>query len=336
MNYDEFAFFNQQLAAMLRDGIPLEGALRQLCAQMQHGPLRVEIESLEADLAKGVPLADAVKSRKLPELYAQMLRVGVQSNDLPGVLVTLADYYHRASSIWARLRGLMIYPLIVLVVSLALSVLMAFIYNGLVKEFPKDELDWLIQNRGQQMMMQSWFLPSLFALATAFVLIALALPNVRRALRWRLPAFREASLSQFASSAALLLRNGGNLNNALGLLRQLESGTPAGAELGRWQSRLGEGHARFADMTANAKVFPPLFLWLVQESGEDMEGGFKQAAEIYHARAVHRIEMLLYAALPVSVVLLGVMIVGQFFPVLRVLTTLLGSLGDVGNSPGSQ
>ena len=89
MNYDEFAFFNQQLAAMLRDGIPLEGALRQLCAQMRQGPLRREIESLEADLAKGVPLADAVKSRKLPELYSQMLRVGVQSNDLPGVLDTI-------------------------------------------------------------------------------------------------------------------------------------------------------------------------------------------------------------------------------------------------------
>ena len=27
MKHDEFAFFNQQLAAMLRDGIPLEGAV---------------------------------------------------------------------------------------------------------------------------------------------------------------------------------------------------------------------------------------------------------------------------------------------------------------------
>ena len=161
----------------------LEGALRQLCAQMRQGPLRREIESLEADLAKGVPLADAVKSRKLPELYSQMLRVGVQSNDLPGVLVTLADYYHRASSIWARLKGLMIYPVIVLVVSLALSVLMAAIYNDLVREFPKDELDWLLQNRAQQMLMQSWFLPSLFAVLTMAVAVALALPDVRRALQ---------------------------------------------------------------------------------------------------------------------------------------------------------
>ena len=55
MNYDEFAFFNQQLAAMLREGIPLEGALKQLCAGMRSGPLRAEIQALEADLARGTP-----------------------------------------------------------------------------------------------------------------------------------------------------------------------------------------------------------------------------------------------------------------------------------------
>ena len=56
MKNDEFAFFNQQLAAMLRDGVPLEGALRRLCNEMRHGELRTELEQLEADLARGTPL----------------------------------------------------------------------------------------------------------------------------------------------------------------------------------------------------------------------------------------------------------------------------------------
>ena len=55
MKHDEFAFFNQQLAAMLRDGIPLEGALRRLCEEMRRGALRDELQALEADLAKGTP-----------------------------------------------------------------------------------------------------------------------------------------------------------------------------------------------------------------------------------------------------------------------------------------
>src|SRR5437763_2203844 len=91
MNYDEFAFFNQQLAVMLRDGIPLEGALKQLCAGMRAGPLRAELQQLEADLARGIPLKQAVEQRTLPPFYVQMVEIGVRSNDLPGVLTLLAD-----------------------------------------------------------------------------------------------------------------------------------------------------------------------------------------------------------------------------------------------------
>ena len=56
MNYEEFAFANRQLAGMLQSGIPLEGGLRQLCREMRQGSLRAELQLLEADLAKGIPL----------------------------------------------------------------------------------------------------------------------------------------------------------------------------------------------------------------------------------------------------------------------------------------
>src|SRR6185436_2385179 len=116
MNYDEFAFFNQQLAAMLRDDIPLEGGLKQLCADMNAGPLRDELQKLERDLEKGVPLKEALPARKLPLFYTRMVLLGARSNDLPGVLTLLADYYHRANTLWTRLKGLMVYPVLVVCV----------------------------------------------------------------------------------------------------------------------------------------------------------------------------------------------------------------------------
>jgi type II secretory pathway component PulF len=57
MKTDEFAFFNQQLAAMLRDGLPLEGALQRLSAEMGDASLKAELQFLEADLRKGTPIA---------------------------------------------------------------------------------------------------------------------------------------------------------------------------------------------------------------------------------------------------------------------------------------
>src|SRR5262245_33729593 len=120
MNNDELAFFNQQLAAMLRDGIPLEGALKQLCAGMKVGPLRNEMTQLENDLARGTPLNEAISRRALPEFYVRMIGAGARSNDLPGVLTLLADYYQRTNAVWNRLKGLMVYPFLVLLVSVGM------------------------------------------------------------------------------------------------------------------------------------------------------------------------------------------------------------------------
>ena len=72
MKYDEFAFFNQQLAAMLRDGIPLEGALRRLCDDMRRGALRDELQALEADLAKGTPMVDASGPKNFARISLSM------------------------------------------------------------------------------------------------------------------------------------------------------------------------------------------------------------------------------------------------------------------------
>ena len=116
VKYDELAFLNQQLAGMLKAGIPLEAALRQLCLSMRRGRLRSELEALQADLTQGTPLESALAGRRLPDFYKEMVRVGAKSNNLPAILTLLADYYQRVHALWTRLKTLLIYPLIVLVI----------------------------------------------------------------------------------------------------------------------------------------------------------------------------------------------------------------------------
>jgi len=72
-------------------------------------PLSQRVEALERDLARGVPLKDALAARKLPEFYVRMIQLGAQSNDLPGLLILVADYYQRAHLGWdatERIDGL--------------------------------------------------------------------------------------------------------------------------------------------------------------------------------------------------------------------------------------
>lgn len=320
MSHDEFAFFNQQLAAMLRDGIPLEGALRKLCQEMRRGLLREELEALETDLAKGTPLVQALAARQLPELYRRMMLVGVKGGDLPGALTLLADYYQRQNNLWTRLKGLMVYPLIVLFAAFAVSGLLTVIWTyairpgwfGLI-----NELMWGAQlpaftRLTMPLLDNLWVYPTFFGLLFVVALAALVVPRFRQSVRWRLPAFREASVARLAAAMHLLLKGGVTLPDALALLGQLENGRAA-ADLQRWQENLSAGRTRFGEVAAHGRTFPPLFVWLVSSSGEDLAGGFRRAAEIYEARAAYRAELGLYAALPVSVLFLGAIILSQGF-----------------------
>jgi len=327
MKNDEFAFFNQQLAAMLRDGIPLEGALSHLCAEMRRGTLRTELEKLGADLVNGTPLEQAVRARQLPELYQRMLEVGAKSNDLPGVLTLLADHYERSQAIRTRLKGLMVYPALVLAAAFLLACFLSYLGHH-----------FLISILGGSGVRLSGF--TIFSIQFgyliipvimgALILVALVLvlnPATRRTLRWRAPAFREASLAQIASALALMLKSGVPLKNALALVIQLERGTPAEIELARWSQNLASGRGKFSEMTAGGKVFPPLFVWLAGQSGEDLTAGFQRVSETYLSRATYRSDLLLYAALPCAILGLGLMIVLQIMPVMAVFVSFMNWLG---------
>jgi type IV pilus assembly protein PilC len=334
MKLDEFAFFNQQLAAMLRDGIPLESALGQLCSSMRRGDLRDELEKLRADLANGVPIQQALASRKLPPFYVQMIQVGVQSNNLPGVLTLVADYYGSANLIWTRLKGLMVYPVILLGGLLGVSVVMAFVL-GIMRDAFRDMYFDLLEGKPLPPLTDIYikhggilFWSPVIVVAILFVaaVLILALPSLRQRWRWKLPAFREASLWQCASTMQIMLQGGCTMNQAIGLLRELEDGSPAARDLAGWQQRLADGRAQFKDIGAESRVFPPLFLWIVGNSCDEPAEGFRQAAEIYRRRATHRMEAFLYAVLPVSVIVMGlviflqasVFIIAGFMPMISV------------------
>jgi type II secretory pathway component PulF len=327
MNHDEFAFFNQQLASMLRDGVPLEGAIKQLCAGMKTGTLRAELELLERELADGTPLPAALARRKLPVFYLRMLELGARSNDLPGVLTLLADHYQRANALWTRLKGLLVYPLLVIGVSLGLTLLLSVTFSRLLADFFQTPGYFGPGAQPSSLIAAIWIPPLLLALLALLMVVAISIPALRSKLRWRLPGFREASLAQIASALALMLKQGTTLADSLALAEALESNSPAGKTLAQWHRLVVDGKGKPSQWPAASKPFPPMFLWLVQRSGEDIASGFQKAAEIYQTRASYRIEIVLYGLLPVSILLLGQMVFWQVAPMVRSLTSLMNALG---------
>jgi type II secretory pathway component PulF len=292
---------------------------------MRSGKLRAEIQLLEADLARGTPLKEALARRALPDLYRQMVELGARSNDLPGVLTLLADHYQRANSLWTRLKGLMVYPLIVILVSLGLTLLISLNFTRFLSEFTEP-----FGPHPQLTIPCIWMSPVVLALMALLGVAAVSIPSWRARLRWRLPAFREASLAQLASAMTLMLKNGTTLPEALALAEAVEGATPAGKALARWRQLVEAGQGKPAEWTGDSGPFPPLFLWLVQKGGENVAAGFQKAADIYQARAAYRIELALYGVLPVSILLLAMMVLWQAIPLLRSMIALMDMLGATG------
>jgi type II secretory pathway component PulF len=335
MKLDEFAFFNQQLAAMLRDGIPLEGALRRLCQEMRRGKLRDELQSLEADLARGVPMADALKPRQLPELYKRMILVGVKSSDLPGALTMLADYFQRQSSIWTRLKSMMVYPLIVMFVAFLISAGLAFLWTCVIGP----SMGEVFGGMGVRLPAATifafstlkviWVFPVVLGFMFLIAVSVVFMPGLRGRFLWWLPAFKEAGVSRIGASLTLLLKNGVNLPDAIGLAEQLETSTAAAADLHQWRKNLAAGAAKFSEVAAINRIIPPLFVWIVAGAGEDLAAGFNRAAEIYHSRALYRTEVALYSVLPIASLFLGVIVLSQAFLVISMFLPLIAMITNL-------
>jgi type IV pilus assembly protein PilC len=304
---------------------------------MRAGALRNELQSLEADLAKGTPMADALKPRQLPELYKRMILVGVKSNDLPGALTMLADYFQRQNSVWTRLKSMMVYPLIVMFVAFLISAGLAFlwtyrigpamndVYGGMQIRLPAATIFAL------STLQAIWVFPVLLGFLFLVAASVIFMPGLRGRFLWWLPAFKEAGVSRIGAALTLLLKNGVNLPDAIGLVEQLETNTAAAADLQRWRKNLAAGAAKFSEVAAVNRMIPPLFVWVVASAGEDLAAGFNRAAEIYHSRALYRIEVALYSVLPVASLFLGAIVLSQaflvvsmFLPFIAMMTSLSG------------
>jgi type IV pilus assembly protein PilC len=334
MKYDEFAFFNQQLAAMLRDGIPLEGALQRLCEEMRGGQLRDELQALEADLARGTPIAEALPARQLPELYKRMVLVGVKGGDLPGALTLLADYFQNQNNIWTRLRSMMTYPIIVMCAAFLVSLALAVMWNWVLAPNFKEIYGGMgIALPGATVLAfdalrSIWVFPIVLGVLLLLLLGVLFVPSWRGKYLWRLPAFKEATVSRVASSLTLLLKHGVPLPEAIGLVAQLETGSTA-ADLEQWRSRVAAGTVKFSEIARNNQVIPPLFVWLVASAGEDLTAGFQRAAEIYQSRAIYRTEVALFSVLPVASLFLGAVVISQAFLVFSMFLPMAAMLNNL-------
>jgi type II secretory pathway component PulF len=227
---------------------------------------------------------------------------------------------------------MMTYPLIVMFVAFLISLVLAFAWACIIGPAFRDIFCGMgIAMPAATLFALStlhviWVFPVTLGIIFAVMIAAFFLPVMRTKILWRLPAFKEASVARIASALALLMKNGVNLPEAIGLVAQLETSPAMTADLQQWRNKMAAGTAKFSEVAAGNKMIPPLFVWIVSGAGENLLDGFNRAAEIYHSRALYRTEVALYSVLPIASLFLGVVVLSQAFLVLAMFLPMFSMM----------
>ena len=119
--------FSRQFATMIDAGLNVVAALRILEQQTTDAYLAEVVEQVRVDVERGLLLSEALARhpRVFSRLYVAMVEAGEAAGILDEVLDRLATQIEKEANIKRRVKGAMMYPLVVL--SFAFIVLMAML-----------------------------------------------------------------------------------------------------------------------------------------------------------------------------------------------------------------
>ena len=336
MNTDELAFVNRQLAGMLKAGIPMESGLKKITESMTDSKLKAQLNQLGSRLEKGQLVDKAVVDLDLPETYKRLLALGQASQSMPKVLICVADYYERIGTLATRLRGLAVYPMLILICGIIVSGLMAYLSVVLKNDLVSITLSE--ETRGGSPQWFSIYGSVWFSVFPMFVFAAglgvysfiLRSQKMRKYFSWKIPMLRDVALAQYASLTEVLLSSGAPLPEVMKMVSKLENGSEMEADLKKIEQRLSEGQASYEAASRGCKTIPGFFNWIVSQGGEDVATGFSHARSIYSGRAENKIQAFLHCFLPINILLIGILLLGFCLPHLAILTDLLNMIEQLG------
>jgi type IV pilus assembly protein PilC len=130
----ELTTFTRQLSILQDAGLPILRSLRILAGQCKPGRLKYSLEDTCEEIEAGSTLSEGMaKSPKcFNRLYVNMIKAGEAGGALELILQRLADFMERAESLKRKVKGAMIYPIVVVTVAVCI---LTFIMIKIVPEF---------------------------------------------------------------------------------------------------------------------------------------------------------------------------------------------------------
>lgn len=120
----QISIFCKQFGTLLKAGVPVASGLDILYRQTENKKLREALEDVYTEVQKGSQVSTAVKNHPkiFPSLMVNMIESGETSGNLDNIMERLAIHYEKDAKINARIKGAMIYPIVLSVISVVVVI----------------------------------------------------------------------------------------------------------------------------------------------------------------------------------------------------------------------
>ncbi len=336
---EELGLFCDQVAMVLKAGIPLHDAFPSLCNNYAGTPYAETFARVNRALCEKGTLNEALKEAgNFPNYLCGMVRVGEISGRLDDIMEALARYYTREAAIRQGIKSAVTYPLVlILLMAAVIAVLLVSVMPVFSQVYASLGAN-LTENAaaGAGIALGKTILGIVAALILLLLLIlALMRTSARgrtmRALARLVPQIAQASralfASRFASVVSTMLLSGCDLDQAVEMVGQVVSDTAGRGATQRCAASLRTGK-RFAEAVHNEGIYEPIHekMLAVGEQSGKLDAVMARLATLYEQKADHVIQSLVASIEPVLVVLLCVAIGGILLSVMLPLLSIMAGM----------
>lgn len=128
VSFSDLVIFTRQLATMIGAGLVLSEALDSLASQQTNKGFKDVLDHVSADIQGGLDLGSALQKHPhiFPKLYVNLIKAGEASGKLDSILQKLATHMEKEREFRGKVKGAMIYPIVVVTMMFGVMLIMVF------------------------------------------------------------------------------------------------------------------------------------------------------------------------------------------------------------------
>lgn len=345
----DLVIFTRQLSTLIDAGVPLLRSLTLLKDQTESLTLKHALETVVADIQAGTNLGDALAKHPdvFSPIYINMVRAGEMGGILNTVLDRLAFQQEKDSALRAKIRGAMMYPMVIFSVTiLAFVILMTFIVpkiGAILTSLSNGTVQLPIYTRimldvSNTMKQPAFIVGVVVVLPLAIIMFRRYIKTEKGRYHWhslllKIPAVKviitKTAVARFARIFASLMSAGVSIVESINTTAGAIGNTVIERELLECSKAVQAGSQLSIEL-AKSKHFPPIVVQMLavgEETGETDKIILK-VADFYEEEVDTAVASISSIIEPVMIIVLGGMVgmiaISVYGPIAQLSTHVSG------------